>query len=256
MIINSLFAPNNIRDIGGNYLSASIKEGLLLRGKDLAKLNEEEIKLFINIYHIKTVIDLRSDLERKEASPYSNLFSYLYLPVYKEYLPGISHEEGEKINEQNVHLYVPEMDVLYYQMLHDEPLINLGIIIKYILNNVSDENPIYFHCSEGKDRTGIISAILLSILGVDRKEIVEEYLYTNVVSLPKAKEIATCVRSMTGDNESADKIERIFIAKEEYINVLFKVIDEEYHSLDNFLYNGLKVEEKEAERFKKIMLDF
>jgi protein-tyrosine phosphatase len=48
-----------------------------------------------------------------------------------------------------------------------------------------DNVPILFHCSAGKDRTGIASALLLSALGVDRKDIFDDYMLTNKALIGK-----------------------------------------------------------------------
>ena len=43
----------------------------------------------------------------------------------------------------------------------------------------SSAEPLVFHCAAGKDRTGIISALLLSLLGVDEEQVIEDYVATS-----------------------------------------------------------------------------
>lgn len=60
----------------------------------------------------------------------------------------------------------------------NELLLQMGAPgIKYVLNLMADRNryPIAFYCTAGKDRTGVISALLLSIMGVPEEDIVEDY---------------------------------------------------------------------------------
>lgn len=119
-------------------------------------LTEEEIGWLLN-NDITTLVDLRSarELERKPC-PLQNVagFTYYHLPV----------TGGEDIPKTREHLYE------VYQGMVDE---KMDIILETILNATS--NVMYF-CTAGKDRTGVVSALLLKRLGASEDVIVEDYM--------------------------------------------------------------------------------
>lgn len=76
--------------------------------------------------------------------------------------------------------YFYQMSTQYVQRNNARRSIDkVSEIIKTIINS---EKIVLFNCTAGKDRTGIISAILLLILGIDKDTIVKDYMYTNKVS--------------------------------------------------------------------------
>lgn len=119
-------------------------------------LTEEEIVWLLE-NNICTLVDLRSarELERKPC-PLQNAagFTYYHLPV----------TGGEDIPKTREHLYE------VYQSMADE---KMDVILETILNATS--NVMYF-CTAGKDRTGVVSALLLKRLGASEDVIVEDYM--------------------------------------------------------------------------------
>ena len=58
---------------------------------------------------------------------------------------------------------------------------NAGNLIAEALTTMADSGnlPAVFHCTAGKDRTGVLAAIVLGVLGVDDEQIMDDYLLTN-----------------------------------------------------------------------------
>jgi len=245
----------NIRDIGGQYKDVSIREGKLIRGRTLRHLTDEQQSFLVDSCHVKTIIDLRShdEIEHEPELTIPNT-TYEIMPIFERQKDGISHEEGEKVDALQIYRVLPTMDQIYFDMLHGQSLTNIGLVINRIINGKDNEYGFYFHCSEGKDRTGLISAILLSILGVSRKEIIKEYLVTNKMSKKEAFRYYMKIKYGRFDALFALKVGRTFLAKRKYIKVLFEVIDNEYGSLEEFLVKGLNLKLEEVEIFKKKMV--
>lgn len=119
-------------------------------------LTEEEIQWLLD-NDISTLVDLRSteELERTPC-PLQNItgFTYYHLPV----------AGGGDTPKSREHLH------MVYQGMMDK---QMDIILETILNATS--NVMYF-CTAGKDRTGVVSALLLKHLGVSEEVIVEDYM--------------------------------------------------------------------------------
>ncbi|MDD7740043.1 MAG: tyrosine-protein phosphatase, partial [Lachnospiraceae bacterium] len=117
-----------------------------------------------------------------------------------------------------------------------------------------EKGSVLWHCTEGKDRCGLLTAVLLCALGVDRDTIMEDYLLTNEVNGPKAEYYYQMLIS-AGKSESEAKIVKdIFLAKEEYLNAAFASIDELYKNDSEFLRDGLNIPQELIERFRRSVL--
>ena len=242
----------NVRDIGKKYKNVNIKPQMLIRGKAITRFTRQEVDFLKNELKVKTIIDLRSSMESNSSYKYKNEFNVVSQPVFDGLVPGVSHPE--EVTFENLHEVIPEMDVLYYQILHDEPLDNLARTIRYIVNLNEEDYAVYFHCAEGKDRTGLVAAILLLILGVDNDEIVEDYLLTNKVNKKKAFKYYLAVKYIKHHRKLAYKLRRIYVAKVKYIDVLFKVIEDEYQTKENFFHQAMGLTDEEIEQFRNRMI--
>ena len=256
MKVIHLRKQKNLRDIGGKYKNVNLRYNMLLRGRALMNLTPKQLDKLKNKYHLRTVIDLR-DIAEQAQKPDMELpgIKKLLLPVFADGKVGISHEDREKADHIAILRKLPPMSQMYYDMFHDECLENLAKIVKTIITAPEEDYAFYYHCSEGKDRTGIISAVLLSMLGVTKEEIIKEYLYTNRVAHRKANIYYLVAKYVRFDVNLAKKLHGMFSAKKEYISVYFNVVRDEYdNDYMTFYKKGLGLTEEEIEAFRKKMI--
>ena len=245
-----LSGAKNVRDLGG-YLTdeGKIKEKKLLRGEALYKLSQRDVEKLINEYHLKYVIDLRTTQEKREKPDfYCDKIEYIDIPIFDTTTPGITHEKGVNNGLGSIN-----MANLYKEIVTGEYLENISHVIKTIMT--INDGSLLFHCTAGKDRTGVISAILLAILGVEDSKIYEDYLYTNKIN--KFKIISTYwgIKLSEGNEKKADRIRNIMLAKEEYLDGVFETIENDWNNFDNFVINGLKINQEMIGQFKKYILE-
>ena len=128
--------------------------------------------------------------------------------------------------------------------------------LKQIINEIvtSDENAILFHCTAGKDRTGIVANILLYILDVDEKEIIKSYLEINKRNSVKAKLCYYIIRIITWNKELALKTKNYLMVSEECFEETKKAINDKYGSINDFIKNELGISDKLKEEFKERIL--
>ena len=163
----------NFRDLGGYTGSdgRTVRWGLVFRA-DALLLDDRDLSPFTEL-GIRTVYDLRSSLERDtnpNRLPAENTPTTRILPLVSEDpaanpLEGITSTEGESFLEQ---LYVH---------IFERSAGNFGRLLTGLAQ--ADELPAVFHCAAGKDRTGLVSAALLSILGVELDDILDDYELTS-----------------------------------------------------------------------------
>jgi len=154
------------------------RPGVIIRSDNVASLTPAGRQAMID-YGVATVIDLRSESEVKGAPgpPFSEFQSTSPatamadggVPVYIN-LPLIDDATAPILNE------APAMPERYMLMLERRQAA-FGAVFEAI---ASTGEPVLFHCFAGKDRTGLVAALMLSLAGVDPEAIGADYAETDV----------------------------------------------------------------------------
>ena len=166
----------NFRDLGG-YRTAdgrSVKWGLLYRSGQMHDLTAADYT-YLQKRGIRTVCDFRDTGERTReptlwpAGQRPKVLSDDYtLDVSAMKLPG---DPAGWTREQ----VVTAMTATYPQLLDQFN----GQYARMFAELLAGDVPLAFHCTAGKDRTGVAAALLLTALGVPRTTVVEDYLLSN-----------------------------------------------------------------------------
>ncbi len=167
-----LEGPLNFRDLGGYGTRAGmrIRSGLVYRADNLAKLSPSDIDR-LGALGLHTVIDLRSDEEvdrlgRFPVGAYPSPLTYTHLSLVEDVV-GVRD---------------PNMDDQTYMNARYQHLLEGGtdaIIASFRIFARPTSYPLVFHCVAGKDRTGLIAALLLDLLGVPDETIAQDYQLTD-----------------------------------------------------------------------------
>lgn len=155
----------NFRDVGG-YLTASgatVRWRRLFRSDALDDLTVENVQRLTASLGLHTVLDLRCAEERAATGSWSA--ARHELPIFE--LPSI-----EPVVAPGVALHDVYLNILRRRA---------DRIREVLVAVVESEHPLVFHCSAGKDRTGLISAVLLGALGVSDDDISRDYALTGLV---------------------------------------------------------------------------
>ena len=243
-----LQGAKNIRDLGGIRVSGGvIKPCKLLRASHLGDITERDSFILFYDYKLRCVIDLRTETEKKEKPDIMmSGVEYLEMPVFDGSLPGLSHESKQDLDG------VPDMRELYNYVMNSACLNNLAGIVRYIVLN--DNGGAYlYHCTEGKDRTGMVTALLLILLGASREDILEDYLFTNTVNQKKAEKYRFLVRYIKRNKEASERVYNVFLAKEEYINEVFETVDK--IGREAFIKNVLRLGDNDVSAFRQRVVE-
>ena len=176
----------NIRDIGGG----NIPRGLFIRSGKLSILTPDECTRLFNRYNIKCVIDLRTPVESAEfPDPLPEGVEYLQITLLKDAAVGITHETGSdpmaiiknlRKNPEKLKAMIPDFKSLYTDIVTDEySRSQLDKVVSVLRGNAVKGICTLYHCTAGKDRTGIVSMALMKSYGVSDGEIIKDYMRTN-----------------------------------------------------------------------------
>jgi protein-tyrosine phosphatase len=120
---------------------------------------------------------------------------------------------------------------------------------------VQGKTPVVFHCTNGRDRTGTVSAMLLYLLGAPREAIVADFMLTNEridVELVVENSLAT-FRKALGLELDRKTVEQFTLVHPEYIDRLFELLDERYGSTEGYLQH-YGIDEGVAEAVRERLL--
>ncbi len=174
----------NFRDLGGAATEAGehrVRSGKVFRADGLAQLSDRG-RADIGGLGIGTVIDLRDIGERAKLPDALDGLDvrHIELPVFDDhFFPSrpLSREEMEAAADATgMDLRDRSLGRIYELMI-----VHFGHRLAAAVDLIAEHctEGVVFHCSAGKDRTGVIGAFLLDLLGVGRQEIVAEYAITS-----------------------------------------------------------------------------
>ena len=252
----------NIRDLGGltGDGGRKIKKNMLIRSAMLNKIDDEDIAWMRSI-NLTKVYDLRtgSEVERKPDIKVPGVENVNFILQDGSDRIGLTMKGiralmiSAKTDEERIAL-VPSMNSLYSSMVENEfSKMRMGQLIKEIVNY--DNGAILFHCTSGKDRTGMVAAILCSILGVSREDIFDDYLR----SLEHAEwESAIMKEEFIDEGASeavADKLKQFFMIDREYLETFFNTIEKNSGSVEAYVKDVYGIDDAMISKFKERMLE-
>jgi protein-tyrosine phosphatase len=164
----------NFRDLGGyrNDRGRAIAWRKIFRSGELEYMTEKDAQCLQEEIGLKTIIDLRSTAE-VEAIKVEGPFARL--SIQRHNIPFFSKADQEKIQHFNDN-WTSYSE--FYVFLIKETGIGERIVNALRIIAEQANHPVMFHCVGGKDRTGVLAAMILSILGVPDREIIEDYVLT------------------------------------------------------------------------------
>jgi protein tyrosine/serine phosphatase len=65
---------------------------------------------------------------------------------------------------------------MMYEIMFESSQREIGHVLQLVLDAAEAERPLLFYCAAGKDRTGMVAALLLSCCGASEEEIVADYI--------------------------------------------------------------------------------
>ncbi|GLY14975.1 hypothetical protein Kisp01_19900 [Kineosporia sp. NBRC 101677] len=164
---------HNFRDLGGYRTvdNRQVVTGTVYRADSLGKLQGPDWETFLQL-GIRTVIDLRYpwEIETKGRVPEAERFTYVNL--------SIEHRPYDQATID------PDLDPWRYLADRFAEVAEDGAqeIRQVIEHLAEDPGPLVFHCTSGKDRTGLVAALVLTLLDVPRPDVLADFALTELAT--------------------------------------------------------------------------
>ena len=233
-------SAHNARQLGGYQIGDQrIKENLLLRTAKISELSEEDSTLLSDKYKVQCIYDFRGKKESLSAPD--------VIPGKARYLSlalSFSGEESETDtkfeNEEQMigmllqyadHPSVQAMctsmyDVIFFEESSQEVYRQF---FADLLTIKPEDGAVLWHCTQGKDRAGSASAMLLAALGADRELIMADFILSKDYYDPMTSKIKTETESQK------TVINTLISANPAIFEATLNKVDEKYGSLRNYL---------------------
>ncbi len=226
----ALEGASNLRDLGGwpTRDGRHVRRGQVFRSAALHALTEADIAA-LQALGVRHVVDFRGEGERARWPTRMTgvtIHELTIAPTIGASLhdlvadPNATGEDVVRVMRAAYGAYVTDWHHRYRAMfdllLHDEPA------------------PLLFHCTAGKDRTGVAAMLLLSALGVDEETIHHDYLATNRLWRRDA-EVAAGLSPVVA--------EALLSVQPAFLEAAFEAIHASHGSLDAYLSDRLGLDD-------------
>ena len=243
----SIESVSNFRDVS---IGSKMKKKLLYRCAKLSTLNEQDIRVLekLNPY---AIIDFRDPKEIEKAPDNLScklLEKYVNLPisastlrrmVAQKEIDGDCLKSYEKVMEDSYRMYINN---------HKEVWIKFFEILLQ-----SNKLPIIFHCSAGKDRTGIASFLIQSVFKNSMDLIFENYLISNNLLTIEA---ATAEQSTSSSNQDSlvtkNMLSTLGKVQQSYLNAAIDEVEKKYSSFENYFTSQLGLKVNDIQKLERI----
>lgn len=233
-----------LRAVGG----LPLRDAMVYRSRELHGITAEEATFLVNALGVGSIYDVRNQwevaerpepclvgvkmvaLEPREKRRDKNAKGRLCAGVIGEY-----GEPGQR------------MCANYRRYVNENPL--LGMVLRTM---AAEGRPALVHCKNGKDRTGVLSAVLLRVAGASDELVMHDYLLTNEVNAARnACELEEMGAGMTAAELAI--LQSFFDARPQYLQAFFDEVDLRYGSFERYVEHGLRLSPAECDLLRTMV---
>lgn len=222
----------NFRDIGGNPAANNrlVKTGLVYRSDHLSLLSEDDLQILQRL-NFKMVCDLRSMREQQRSPdilPEDGSVKLISLPVQSKIFDPATAMALLKSGD-DTWLTLDFLCKLYLSYLDDFGSV-WGKMFSFMAS--ADNLPMVFHCTGGKDRTGVFAALLLKFLGVNEELIFSDHDLSNTFNAERLRPFYAKFADLgIGPEKAATYLQ----APPEPLTAMFAHLKKRYGTVEDYL---------------------
>lgn len=235
----------NLRELGGLEAKEGfkVKKGCFYRSAPITFKDDFQREAFYQL-NLHAILDLRSPYEREknpdELIPHCAYYPISAMDIENNYQGNF--DMSELSQQESVEDLMHHIKEMYAQLpFHNEAYQKMFELMK------TKQVPFLFHCTAGKDRTGVAAYLILKALGVKDEIILENYLLSNEYRKEENEKLYAYLKS--------DAIRPLMEVKKEYLEAAMQAIQNKYNSFEEFLKQEYQIDEKDLAFFKENYLE-
>ena len=234
----------NVRDLGGHPTSdgGETKFGAIVRSDSVSLLTDAGWEALV-AHGIKTVVDLRGGHERDEDPPREVPVEVVHVPFmeasdeeWNEIAPEI---EAASAAAPDVETSTRDVYVIFLERFKQNVAAGVRAVAR------APEGGVVVHCVGGKDRTGLLTALLLHVVGVADEEIAADYALSEERLRPRHEAWFEAAES----DEELARLQRIAQTPAGSMVGVFRELERLYGSVEDYLRSA-GVEDEDLERVR------
>ncbi|MGQ0603031.1 MAG: tyrosine-protein phosphatase [Anaerolineales bacterium] len=242
----------NFRDAGGYRATVerTVRLGRLYRSGSLAELSDADLETLSKL-RLKLICDLRTpgEVARGPGQLTETLRAgYINLPAY------VQNNYSDWLRTALFRRHALD-DVIAdgYLRLVDQHALKLGRVLKRLAD--PDNLPALVHCTAGKDRTGVVVALLLAVLGVPEETILADYALSNSAFDRICHISRRDIQRMHNVGITENEIIAIMSANPLNLRRMFAHLRARYGSVEHYLLTAAGLSLAELQRLRENFLE-
>lgn len=250
----------------GGYVSLSgkkVKDNLLYRAGKLSAATEADIAKLKEEYNVSTIVDFRSEEEAAaEPDPEIEGIENISVPVLEagsvnqQAVVEIYRKNGNDVGK--MYLEMVRAGVLHDEMYtaffnSDKAMQGFRKFFDVLLSQ--EEGAVLWHCTGGKDRTGIAAIMLLTLLDVDKDTIFKDFTHINELNKQKMDYIASEVKKHTNNEEEIQQAAILSGVSPEHMNMVYENAEKECGSMKKYIQTKVGITDEEVEKLCDMYLE-
>ncbi|KKK23565.1 hypothetical protein P175DRAFT_0448610 [Aspergillus ochraceoroseus IBT 24754] len=234
----------NLRDIsnvtsGSSQFPPIIRPGLIYRAAAPPPTVSEDGKTALTNLGITKLYDLRRPDERvHRPSPIVDGIEVVWVPYAGEApRPGDAHPNMEKGIESMIHMYMGYLELL---------LPHFKLVFEHIRD--APQKPLLFHCSAGKDRTGVLAALIQRLAGSPDDAIIQDYTLTRIGIEPGRESLTNTIKALYGTSAIENPMQLVsWGVNAATMTGFLKAVDDTHGGVEGYLKENMGFSDKDVQ---------
>jgi protein-tyrosine phosphatase len=230
----------NVRDLGGHPTEDGVETryGAVVRADSIRRLTDAGWAAAVD-YGVRTVVDLRMDAELEADPPAELPVDVVHVPFLEDDVEAFAEVEAAAEAAPDYATATREVYLVFLERFRE----NVAAAIKAVAH--AAEGGVVVHCVGGKDRTGLVTAFLLHLAGVDNEQIAADYAMSEERLRPRHD----MWLAEAGTEVERERIRRIAATPAESMVGVLEELERRHGSIEAYLHSaGLTHEDLEHAR--------
>lgn len=220
----------NVRDLGGHPTEdgGETRFGAVVRADSIRQLSEEGWAQLTG-YGVSRIVDLRMDAERAEDDPSEETpVEVLHLPFFHEDDEVFREVDAASLSAPDYATATRDVYLIFLEQFRE----NVAAAVKAVAR--APEGAVVVHCAGGKDRTGLVTALLLKLAGVSDEDIAEDYALSEERLKPRHDRWLAEAET----EAERERLRRILVTPAESMLGVLHELERRYGSVEGYLRAG------------------